>query len=70
MTNGFPRWGGTNPCDLGKNLLFGKTFAKNCMKLDWEEEVHPPLGPTMQNFIGGYLWFTYSFQPVVLEDRG
>ena len=34
---GFPRrgWGGAgaNPCVWPKNLLFGKIFVKNCMKV-------------------------------------
>ena len=33
----FPRRGGgaggANSCDWGKNLLFGKVFAENCMKM-------------------------------------
>ena len=28
----FPE-GGANPWDWGKNLLFGKIFAENCMKM-------------------------------------
>ena len=30
---GFHRVWGANPLVFGKNLLFGKIFAKNCMKM-------------------------------------
>ena len=31
--SGFPKRGDVNPWVWGKNLLFGKIFAENCMKM-------------------------------------
>ena len=38
---GFPRWGGGNPWVWTENLLFGKIFAENCMKM---KEIGPRAG--------------------------
>ena len=53
---GFPRGGGANPKGGGANLLFGKNFPENCMKIEefgpgaagggacpWRTPLDPPM---------------------------